>query len=141
MKLKRTFASIASALMLMTAVALPASAAVKNAVLYASINGGATVSSVSAKKESAGNFTFVAQPNSSDGWSSQGDEWVYFRGRSSDGAQATSLAHKSYSGTKVDGQLGYYSGYGLIGTYYKMAIEYDSNNPYEYVNLYVSWIP
>ena len=26
-------------------------------------------------------------------------------------------------------------------TYYKLAIEYDNDNPYKYVDLYVTWTP
>ena len=35
----------------------------------------------------------------------------------------------------------YLSGYGTVGTYYKLAIEYDNDNPYKYVDLYVTWTP
>lgn len=141
MKLKRMIVCFVSAVMLMTAIALPASAETRTATMYASINSGATLSSRSAKKESGGSFAFSASPNSSSGWSTKGDEWVYFRGRTAGGSQATSLLHKSYKGTKVSGLLEYYRCYGYIGSYYKMAIEYDNNNPYEYVDLYVRWIP
>ena len=44
-------------------------------------------------------------------------------------------------GSTVTGTMPYLSGYGTVGTYYKLAIEYDNDNPYKYVDLYVTWTP
>lgn len=96
MKLKRLFTGVLSAIMLMSAIALPASAATGSGEMYASLNGGPTVSNTSVRKSSSGNYAYTAKPYSSGGWSSKGDEWVYFRGRSSSGAQATGLHHRAY---------------------------------------------
>ena len=141
MKLKRLFTGVLSAVMLMSAIALPASAATGSGEMYASLNGGPTVSNTSVRKSSSGSYAYTAKPYSSGGWSSKGDEWVYFRGRSSSGAQATGLHHRAYYGSTVTGTIPYLSGYGTVGTYYKLAIEYGNDNPYKYVDLYVTWTP
>lgn len=125
----------------MSAIALPASAATGSGEMYASLNGGPTVSNTSVRKSSSGSYAYTAKPYSSGGWSSKGDEWVYFRGRSSSGAQATGLHHRAYYGSTVTGTIPYLSGYGTVGTYYKLAIEYDNDNPYKYVDLYVNLDP
>jgi len=93
------------------------------------------------KKERSGNYNYSASPYTSDGWSARGDEWVYIRGRSQTGAQATQSAHINYTGRQKDGSLTYLSGYGALNGYYRVAIEYDNNNPYQYVYLAVSWNP
>lgn len=80
-------------------------------------------------------------PMHSDGWSTNSDEYVYFRGRSIGGSQATALAYQNYYGTMREGNLTYLSGYGSVGSYYKMAIEYSNDNPYQYVYLNVGWAP
>lgn len=141
MKLRKFLASIGSVLMLMMAVAIPASATTQYETMTARIYGGATVSSKTAQKTTTGNFAYSARPSTSDGWNSSGNEWVYIRGRSSGGSQATGLAHRNYYGNTATGTLSYLSGYGATGGYYKIAIEYDNNNPYEYVNLYMTWTP
>ena len=141
MKLRRFLAAIGTVLMLMTAAAIPASAATAYQHLTARINGGATVSSNVAEKTTTGLFAYTASPSTSDGWNSNGSEWVYIRGRSSGGSQATGLAHRNYYGYVVSGTLPYLSGFGSLNSYYKIAIEYDNDNPYEYVNLHMIWTP
>lgn len=119
-----------------------ASAATRTEILRATIYGGADVSSYSAKKERSGNFTFTVKPSGAGGWSIKGDEIVWFRGRDFVGnTQATEATTRTYRGSIVSGSLKYHSGYGKIGDYYKMAIQYDNANPYEWVNLEVSWTP
>lgn len=54
MKLKRLFTGVLSAIMLMSAIALPASAATGSGEMYASLNGGPTVSNTSVRKSSSG---------------------------------------------------------------------------------------
>lgn len=49
MKLKRLFTGVLSAVMLMSAIALPASAATGSGEMYASLNGGPTVSNTSVR--------------------------------------------------------------------------------------------
>ena len=122
-------------------LAVPASAASHRENLKAYIYGGAVVSSVSAKKERSGNYNYSASPYTSDGWSARGDEWVYIRGRHQNYAQATNFARINYTGRQKDGSLTYLSGYGKMNDYYRVAIEYDNNNPYQYVYLAVSWNP
>ena len=141
MKIKRLLAVCLAAIMMVSALAIPASAATGKGEMYASIGGGATVSNTSVVKGTVGSYSYTADSMGSGGWSTSGDEWVYFRGRSSSGTQATSLGHRNYYGAQVSGNLSYYSGYGSVGTYYKIAIEYDSDNPYQYVDLYVTWTP
>lgn len=139
-KVKRVMNMVLATLMMAACVALPASANTVLETMTARINGGSTISSTSSTKQRPGNMIYSARPASSDGWSSQGDEWVYFRGRSgTNSTQATTLDHRNYVGSSVNGSLGYYSGYGLMNNPYKMAISYDNSNPYEYVRLIVGW--
>lgn len=56
MKLKRLFTGVLSAVMLMSAIALPASAATGSGEMYASLNGGPTVSNTSVRKSSSGSL-------------------------------------------------------------------------------------
>ena len=141
MKLKRFLASILSVFALMVAVALPASADSRTETLTARIYGGATISSGTVKKTDYGSFKFTAQPSTNDGWNMNGKEWVYLRGRSQSNAQATGVTRENYYGSPVSRSLTYLSGYGSQNSYYKIAIEYGNNNPYEYVNLRVNWTP
>lgn len=121
-------------------VSASANSALEN--MKATIYGGATVSSASAEKTAVGKFFFTARANTSDGWNTSGNEWVYFRGRSAkNNAQATKLVHRNYYGEQVRDYMGYLSGYGTLGTNYRIAIEYDNSNPYEYVNLRMTWTP
>ena len=139
-KVKRVMNMVLATLMMAACVALPASANTASETMTARINGGSTISSAASTKQRSGNMTYTALPSGADGWSSQGDEWVYFRGRSgTNSSQATTLDHRNYSGSSVRGSLGYYDGYGLMGYPYKMAISYDNSNPYEYVRLGVAW--
>lgn len=145
MKIKRFLAVCLAAIMMVSAMAIPASAAgIAEEVMYARIYGGATVSSSSAQKSTTRpSLYYNALPASDDGWSAAGNEWVYFRGRDAIGTtQVTYVDHKNYDGyTLPENYLAYLSGYGSKGSFYKMAIEYDNNNPYEYVNLNVNWAP
>ena len=138
---KRLIAGVAACLMAVSAFSISASAYSALENMKATIYGGATVSSASAMKSATGKFHFTARANTSDGWNTSGNEWVYFRGRSANNAQATQLAHRNYYGEQVRDYMGYLSGYGRVSTYYKIAIEYDNSNPYEYVNLKVTWTP
>lgn len=131
-------------ILLVSAMALPASAANSaTETMYASMNGGATVSSQSARKNvTRDSMYYQAKAATSDGWNTSGNEWVYFRGRSSSGAvQVTELAHRNYYGSLRTGYMTYLNGYGSVGSYYKIAIQYDSSNPYQYVRLSVGWAP
>lgn len=144
MKAKKLFAIMLAMVLMVSALAIPASAA-NSAVeeMYAEIYGGATVSSQSARKNVTRNSLYYnAKAASSDGWNTSGNEWVYFRGRNGAGTvQATNYERRNYYGTLREGYLTYFSGYGSVGSYYKMAIEYDNDNPYQYVLLDVGWAP
>ena len=72
MKLKRLFTGVLSAVMLMSAIALPASAATGSGEMYASLNGGPTVSNTSVRKSSSGSYAYTAKPYSSGGWGMNG---------------------------------------------------------------------
>lgn len=145
MKIKRVLSICFATVILACSFSLTASAddgyAIEN--MYARINGGATVSSASATKGSTRDSMFYqATAASANGWSDSGDEWVYFRGRSASGSvQVTELAHRNYYGSLQTGYMTYLSGYGSLGSKYKIAIQYDSTNPYQYVNLRVGWAP
>lgn len=144
MKAKKFFVIMLVMALMVSVLAIPASAA-NSAVetMYAEIYGGATVSTQSARKNvTRDSLYYNAKAASSDGWSTAGDEWVYFRGRNSSGSlQATELDCRNYYGSLREGYLGYLSGYGNVGAYYKMAIQYASDNPYQYVRLDVGWAP
>ena len=134
---KRLIAGMAACLMAVSASA----SAYGQERMIARIYQGATVSSNSAKKTASGRFAVTPTPYGSDGWSSKGDEYVYFRGRTDSGEQATVLRRKSYNGTSSTEWINYLSGKASVGSYYKVAIEYDNTNPYEYVDLIVTWVP
>ena len=144
MKAKKLFAIMLVMVLMVAALAIPASAA-NSAVetMRAEIYGGATVSSQSARKNvSRDSLYYNATSATSDGWNTSGNEWVYFRGRDSSGQVfATELAHRNYYGSLREGYLGYLSSFGTVGTHYRMAIQYDSSNPYQYVVLSVGWAP
>lgn len=137
---KRLIAGVAACLMAVSAFSMSASAYGQERMI-ARIYQGATVSSNSAKKTASGSFAVTPTPYGSDGWSSKGDEYVYFRGRTDSGEQATVLRRKSYNGTSSTEWINYLSGKASVGSYYKVAIEYDNTNPYEYVDLIVTWVP
>ena len=137
---KRLIAGMAACLMAVSAFSMSASAYGQERMI-ARIYQGATVSSNSAKKTASGRFAVTPTPYGSDGWSSKGDEYVYFRGRTDSGEQATVLRRKSYNGTSSTEWINYVSGKASVGSYYKVAIEYDNTNPYEYVDLIVTWVP
>lgn len=144
MKAKKLFAIMLAMVLMVSALAIPASAA-NSAVeeMYASMGGGATVSSQSAKKNvTRDSMYYNAKSASSDGWNTSGNEWVYFRGRSASGkVQVTELAHRNYYGNLREGYMTYLNNYGSVNSYYKIAIQYDSSNPYQYVRLTVGWAP
>lgn len=137
---KRLIAGMAACLMAVSVFSMSASAYGQERMI-ARIYQGATVSSNSAKKTASGRFAVTPTPYGSDGWSSKGDEYVYFRGRTDSGEQATVLRRKSYNGTSSTEWINYLSGKASVGSYYKVAIEYDNTNPYEYVDLIVTWVP
>lgn len=137
---KRLIAGVAACLMAVSAFSMSASAYGQERMI-ARIYQGATVSSNSARKTSAGNYAVTPSPNGSDGWSNKGDEWVFVRGRTAAGQHATELGHYAYRGTATIKWLSYLSGKANVGSYYKVAIEYDNTNPYEYVDLIVTWVP
>lgn len=146
MKVKKMLAICLGSVLLLFTMALPVSAASPNYAieeLYASLTSGSQLSSQTARKNIERNsMYYTAKAANADGWSTKGDEWVYFRGRSLTGAnQATELAHRNYYGSSVDGYMTYFSGYGYVGERYRIAISYDSNNPYQYVRLRVGWAP
>lgn len=123
-------------------VAIPVSAETVSEVIYDSKAEGPAISGKQAKKTTTGSMIYTADSYGSDGWSSDGDEWVYFRGRSSSGlTQVTESQRLNYTGYIRYGSLPYLSGYGVMGDYYRIAIQYDSSNPHQYVNLYVTWTP
>ena len=137
---KRLIAGMAACLMAVSAFSMSASAYAQER-MFARIYQGATLSANSARKDSSGSFAVTPAPYGSDGWSSKGDEYVYSRGRTASGEQATALSRSSYNGVASTKWLNYLSGKAKIGSYYKVAIEYDNSNPYEYVDLIVTWTP
>lgn len=141
---RKFFIAVLAMMLLVSVAAIPASAAnYAQERMYASIGGGATVSSQNARKNVTRNSMYYnAYAASSDGWNTQGNEYVYFRGRNWNGTvQVTDLALRNYYGTTREGNLTYFSGQGIVGDYYKIAIQYASDNPYQYVDLMVGWAP
>lgn len=104
------------------------------------LNGGSVVSSGSAKKTITGTmYTYTKErPGTSIKWV-QGEETINLRGRSSGGTTGvTSLGETSYAGATY---LTYKSGYGKVNSYYKLAVQYASDNPYEKLDLQCTWRP
>lgn len=138
-RLKKLFA-VGLAVMSLATSAMPAMAQSRSENFFVYLNGGSVVSSGSAKKEVSGTmYTYTQErPGTSVEWV-QGQETVNLRGRSSGGGtKVTALKQTKYSGANY---LTYLSGYGTIGNYYKLAVQYDSDNPYQKLDLQCTWRP
>lgn len=140
MKLKRVMATLISVVSVLTIISTPVMAASRTETFYVYINGGSRVSSGAAKKSAAGKMKYnvVEAPGTSIGWA-QGVETVNLRGRTSGNeAGCTSLGQTRYRG---EGWLSYDSGHGTVGTFYKIALQYASSNPYTHLELQCTWTP
>lgn len=128
-----------STLMGIMPVSVMADETVRTEDFYVYLNGGSKVSSGSARKAVAGAmYTYTQErPGTSITWV-QGVETVNLRGRSINGTQATTLGETSYAGPVY---LTYNTGYGSIGSHYKLAVQYASDNPYEKLDLRCTWRP
>lgn len=137
---KKMVALVLAASTLMSSISVPVMADSRTENFFVYLNGGSVVSSGSAKKTVAGAmYTYTRErPGTSITWV-QGEETVNLRGRSAGGTTGvTSLGETSYAGATY---LSYYSGYGKIGSYYKLAVQYASDNPYEKLDLQSTWRP
>lgn len=139
MKIKKIVTLFLTALTLTSFATTPVMAAKRTETFYVYLGGGSKVSSGSAKKDVGGGMWYEVKeaPGSTITWV-QGVETVNLRGRTFGGTQCTNLAQRS---TRGKGTMSYFSGYGTIGSYYKLAVQYDSSNPYEHLELQCSWIP
>lgn len=63
-------------------------------------------------------------------------ETVYWRGRSESLAKATELGSTN---VETERELYYLSGYGTYGSKYTIAAEYASDNPYNRLEVIISW--
>lgn len=121
-----------------TSVSALANSRTENFFVY--MNGGSVVSSGAAKKTEYGSmYTYTKErPGSTITWV-QGVETVNLRGRNVGTAtKATVLGETSYRGSTY---LGYLSGCGKMNHYYKLAVQYASDNPYEKLDLECLWRP
>lgn len=145
MRKKRLLTIAAMAMIVVTSLSFTAFAypvVMGSEVLYASAYGGATVSTKSIyKSNKASSMLLQAGPSETGGWSSRGNEYVYFRGRTGDYVKSTDLLRLNYSGKFRNTELYYINGYSKGGIYHRIAIEYDNSNPYQYVKLLVNWTP
>lgn len=143
---RRLFSSLlALALMLCVTggIATPANAAeyMEYADFHIYKNGGSVVSDVWAQKTSGPSVpmetTIVKAPGSTVNWLPS--ETVYWRGRSSSYAKATTLGEANQSLT--DRELNYLSGFGTFGTYYTLAAQYADTNPYTHLEIWIYFKP
>lgn len=141
MKCLRKLLAVGLAVMsLATSAVVPAMAESRTENFTVYLNGGSIVSGGSARKEVSGKmYAYVSErPGTYVDWV-QGAEVVNLRGRSANGqVKVTSLRQTAYSGGYY---MTYYSGYGNLNSYYKLAVQYDDENPYEYLELQCSWRP
>lgn len=124
----------------MCSISVPVMADSRTENFFVYLNGGSVVSSGSVKKTMAGTmYTYTKErPGTSISWV-QGEETVNLRGRSAGGATGvTSLGETSYAGATY---LTYKPGYGSLNSYYKLAVQYASDNPYEKLDLQCTWRP
>jgi len=137
MKLERVMALICALVMTSFTMSIYAASATENFHVY--INGGSVVSGSSAKKETTYDFMYAyvsKRSGTTVNWLSS--ETVNLRGRTSSGVQCTALGSRNTIGTS---NLAYNSGYGNFGSYYKLAVQYASNNPYTHLDLTATWTP
>lgn len=139
MRLKKALSTIMATLALTFCVTVPVLAEQKTETFHVYLGGGSDVSSQSARKDVGGGMWYNVKeaPGTSITWV-QGVETVNLRGRTSAGTKCTALAQRSTRGTGI---MKYYSGYGVMGNRYKIAVQYDSDNPYQHLELQCSWIP
>lgn len=134
-------AILLAAVTLSSAISVPVMADTsRTEKFYVYINGGSQVSSGSAKKAKSGTmYTYTRAIAGSNVTWVQGVETVNLRGRTQDGKTGvTSLGETSYQGPIY---LTYKYGYGTVGAYYRLAVQYASDNPYEKLELQCTWRP
>lgn len=141
--MRKTIASLMSLALIATTFISPTSAAsIATEDFHVYINGGSVVSSQMAEKRSATGLSMwawvVEQEGTTVDWLPS--EYVNIRGRSPSNAYATSV-EQTNSPDAGDIHLYYLDGYGQMGSYYKMAVQYDNNNPYTHLELTVTWSP
>lgn len=141
--MRKLYATLLSFTLIATAFIFPASAAsmaTENFHIY--INGGSVVSSKMAEKPTATALPMwawvVEQEGTTVKWLPS--EYVNIRGRSPSNAYATTV-EQTNSPDEGKISLYYLDGYGQQGSYYKMAVQYDNNNPYTHLELTVTWSP
>jgi len=139
MRLKKIMAFVFAFVIATSSCAMCVYAAGATENFHVYINGGSVLSSSSARKDDATNYmvTYVCKRSGSTvNWFSS--EKVNLRGRTSAGAQCTILGTINTPGSSV---LDYTSGYGYVGSYYKLAVQYASSNPYTHLDLTATWYP
>lgn len=140
MKLKKVTALACAMLMTVSTLAMPVSAAVQQTEnFHVYINGGSVVSSKKATKgDTLGYMSIILNKRAGTTVNWVSTEKVNLRGRTASGAQCTTLATRTTAGTS---RPTYNSGHGKKGTDYKLAVQYDSSNPYTHLDLTATWIP
>lgn len=137
---KRMVALVLAMLTAVCSISVPVMADSRTENFFVYLNGGSVVSSGSAKKTVTGTmYTYTKErPGTAITWV-QGVETVNLRGRSANGTTGvTYLGETSYAGATY---LTYKSGYGSLNSYYKLAVQYASDNPYEKLDLQCTWRP
>lgn len=139
MGIKKIAAAMAAVVCLAGTVVVPVMAETGIDTFYITKGGGSVVSSFSYKKEAAGGmfYTVKENPKNSITWV-QGKEIVNLRGRTINNTKCTGLASRS---TRGSGTMYYNSGYGKLNEFYRLAVQYDSSNPYTKLDLICTWTP
>jgi len=139
MKIKKLTAFVCAVLMMSSIFAISVSANIGYQRFRVYINGGAVVSSFAYTKSGIADsmYTYTNKyPGTSVNWLSS--ETVNLRGRTSSGTKCTALGTRNTEGSRY---LKYDPGYGRMNTAYKVAVQYDSSNPYTNLDLGVTWEP
>lgn len=142
MKVKKILLSLAMVASILGTVVMPVSAKRSNEVSRAEsfmvyINGGSVLSSVAIRKGGDGRtMGYYARERRGTNIRWYRSETVNLRGRTERGARCTDLAQQN---TEGGGDMSYYSGYGHKNHYYKLAVQYDDNNPYRVLDLRCRW--
>jgi len=141
--MKKKALSILFAICIMASSCLSVSAAESpngRYVNYFKLTRTSVVTAAKQKTDTVKNMYICVLPdrNYSDAWA-QGKETLNFRARTSDQSYASNLYQTKSQGPNQF--IFYYSNQGKIYNSYRLAAQYDPNNPYDYAAVAVGWTP
>lgn len=134
-KIKKMSAAFLAAVMLISSLAVGASAYAWTDTFQVYKNQGAKLSNAVPKWNFDNFFKMELKKGSS--WY-EGEEMIHARARDTGNNWASNLVSTKYAGTF---KPSYLSGHGAWGYSYKLAVQYDDDNPYDYAYVTVNWEP